>query len=337
VWADTVETPKRDLLRVARTTGDSLGALFLMIGSFSIIAGALLLVNIFVMLAEERKPQLGMLRAAGLKRSRLVGAFALEGAAYAAVATVIGAGVGVAVGRGVAFLAARIFSSWSYDGNGLDVRFAVTPTSLVNGAALGLVIALATIVATSVRISRFNIIAAIRDLQATPAARSRRRLLAVATTFAVLLAVASVPAVAASQPVGTFLLPSLTVLCATPLLVRMLGKRRGNTIAAAAVLGWTLLANVVRPKLYDTPSMVVYVVLGSLLAFSAVVLVSENQSVLLRIARPLVDRPSESSLAARLAVAYPLAKRFRTGATLIMYTLIVLVLVLLSEIGGVIN
>ncbi|MFL6138725.1 MAG: ABC transporter permease [Frankiaceae bacterium] len=337
VSAVAVETPKRDVLRAARTTGDTLGALFLMIGSFSIIAGALLLVNIFVMLAEERKGQLGMLRATGLKRSRLVGAFALEGAAYAAAATVIGVGLGVAVGWGVAFLAAQIFGSWSYDGNGLDVTFAVTPTSLVNGAALGLVIALATIVVTSVRISRFNIIAAIRDLQVEPAAKAKRRLLVVATALAALLAVASVPVVAASQPVGTFLLPALAALCATPLLGRLLGSRLGNSIAAGAVLGWTLLANLVRPKLYDTPSMAVYVVLGSLLAFSAVVLVSENQSALLRPVRRLIERPSESALAARLAVAYPLAKRFRTGATLIMYTLIVLVLLLLSEIGGVIN
>ena len=41
-----IETPKHTVLRDAKQAGDSLGALFLMIGSFSIIAGALLLVNI---------------------------------------------------------------------------------------------------------------------------------------------------------------------------------------------------------------------------------------------------------------------------------------------------
>ena len=60
-----VETPKKDVLAAAKITGDTLGALFLFIGSFSIIAGVLLLVNIFVMLGEERKGQLGMLRAWG--------------------------------------------------------------------------------------------------------------------------------------------------------------------------------------------------------------------------------------------------------------------------------
>jgi putative ABC transport system permease protein len=332
-----IETPKKDVLRAANIAGKSLGSLFLMIGSFSIIAGALLLVNIFVMLGEERKGQLGMLRAAGLKRSGLVGAFTLEGAAYAAVATVLGVGVGIAVGRGVAFLAARIFSSWSTDGSGLDVTFAVSSTSLVNGAALGLVIALGTIIATSIRISRFNIIAAIRDLDTQPTKRARRRLLVVSSAFAVLFAVLSVPVVAHSQAVGSFLLPALALLCATPLVVRRFGKRRGYSAVSTAVLTWALSVNVLRPGIYDAPSMAVYVVLGSLLAFSAVVLLSENQAIVLRPLRPLIERQSENALAGRIGLAYPLAKRFRTGATLIMYTLIMLVLMLLAEIGGVLN
>ena len=329
-----VQTPKKDVLAAAKKTGDSLGALFLMIGSFSIIAGALLLMNIFVMLGEERKSQLGMLRAAGLKRSHLVAAFSLEGATYALVATLAGIGVGVALGRGVAFVAARIFSGWSADGSGLAVTFAVTPTSIINGAALGLLIALVTICATSIRISRFNIIAAIRDLPSVSARRSTRRL-AVSSGLAVLFAVASVPAVATSSPNGAFLFPALALACAAPLLRRLVGARRAYTCVSLAVLVWTLLVNLVRPGVYDSPSMTLYVVMGSLLALSAVVLVSENQTVVLRPLRRLLARPTEGALSARLAVAYPVAKRFRTGATLIMYTLVFLVLVLISEIGGV--
>src|SRR6266508_4261956 len=68
----SVEKAKQQLLDAAEQAGDGLGSFFLFIGSFSIIAGVLLLVNIFVMLAEERKAELGMLRAIGMKRSRLV-------------------------------------------------------------------------------------------------------------------------------------------------------------------------------------------------------------------------------------------------------------------------
>ena len=333
----TVETPKRTVLDAAKKTGDTLGSLFLMIGSFSIIAGALLLVNIFTMLAEERRSQLGMLRAVGMKRSRLVESFSLEGASYAVAATVPGIVLGLGVGWAVALISAQIFRTWSAEGSGLSIEYAVTPTSIVNGTALGFVIAIATIVGASVRISRFNVIAAIRDLPPTPTQRMRRLTTLVATSLAVLLGVAAVPAVAASQAETTLLLPSLSVALLTPLLRRVLPVRWAVTATAAFVLVWTLLAPVLRPDMFNNPSMAIWVIQGTLLAFSAVALISQNQSALLRPVRPLLERPSQTGLALKLATAYPLAKRFRTGATLIMYTLITLVLVLLVEINGVIS
>ncbi|HET6358061.1 ABC transporter permease [Streptomyces sp.] len=332
-----IETPKHTVLREAKVTGDTLGALFLMIGSFSIIAGALLLVNIFVMLGEERKSQLGMLRAVGMKRSRLVGSFTLEGAAYALLSALPGVAIGVAVGWGVAVVAAEIFRGWAVGGSSLQIVFAVTPTSILNGAAMGLLIAFVAIFVTTVRISRFNIIAAIRDLPPGSGRKPRRRLLVISSTLALLCALAAVPALARSQAEQTYLMPALAITFATPALLRVMPGRTAITVVAGAVLAWTLLAPVVRPRIFDTPSMAVYVIQGSLAAFSAVVLVSENQKVLVRPLRRLLERPSESGLAARLAVAYPLAKRFRTGATLVMYTLIVLVLVLLTEISGILN
>lgn len=332
-----VQTPKHDVLKQARETGDALGALFLMIGSFSIIAGALLLVNIFVMLAEERKSTLGMLRAVGLKRSRLIGSFTLEGATYAFASVLPGILLGVLVGWAVSQVAAQIFRSWSADGNGLQIAFSVTPVTIVNGAALGLVIALATIVATSARISRFNVIAAIRDLPTAMPARARRRLLIWSTSCGILLALLSIPAVAASAPEATFLLPSLAALCFVPALRRFVPSRAAYSIVAALVLTWTLLVSVVRPGVFDGASMAVFVILGTLVAFSSVVLVSENQDVVLAPVRRMFPPSTERGLAVRLAVAYPLAKKFRTGATLVMYALITLVLVLLTQITAVID
>ncbi len=332
-----VATPKHDVLKAAKTTGDALGSVFLMIGSFSIIAGALLLVNIFVMLGEERKSQLGVLRAVGMKRSWLIGSFTMEGAAYAILSAIPGIAVGIGVGYAVALVAAQIFKSWSATGTGLNIAFAVTPTSIINGTALGLVIALLAILLTSVRISRFNIIAAIRDLPTDGGRQPRRRALAFSTSAAILCAVAAVPAVIRSQPELTFILPALAVACATPLLLRIMPRRAALSLVSGTILVWSLVASVVRPHVFDTPSMAIFVILGTLTAFSGVVLVSENQAILLRPFRRLTNGPGQAGLATRLAVAYPLAKRFRTGATLVMYTLIMLVLVLLTEITGVIN
>ena len=97
-----VETPKQEVLEQAESIGGEFGSLFLFIGSFAIIAGVMLLVNVFVMLAEERKPELGMLRAVGrMRRGRLVRGFIIEGAVYALVASTLGLVAGLGVGRAV--------------------------------------------------------------------------------------------------------------------------------------------------------------------------------------------------------------------------------------------
>lgn len=51
----------------------------------------------------------------------------------------------------------------------------------------------------------------------------------------------------------------------------------------------------------------------------------------------VIARPGETGLAARLAVKYPTARAFRTGATLGMYCIVVLVIVLLAQISAMIH
>lgn len=331
-----VSTAKDEVLNAADEAGNAFGSLFLFIASFSIIAGILLLVNIFVMLSEERKSELGMLRAIGMKRNRLVAGFAIEGGIYALVASLVGVVAGIGVGRGVVSIAGRIFNGWD-QGNGMRMAFSVTPTSLVNGFCLGLIIAFATIVITAIRISRLNIIGAIRDLPTAAVAKQRRRLLIVATAGSVLFALLSIPAVTSSDPVGTYLMPALALVCAVPLALRHLSRHLVTTGVALLVLAWGLTANLFRPNIFDEASMAVYIVQGVMITFSAVVLVTDNQAFVLRPLRRWMQRPSESGLAARLATAYPIARRFRTGATLIMYALVMFVLVLLTEISAIIG
>ena len=331
-----VATPKRELLDQADAIGGEFGALFLFIGSFAIIAGVMLLVNVFVMLAEERKGELGMLRAVGLRRGRLVRGFVIEGTVYALVAAALGVLAGLGVGRAVIEVTARIFASFASEGAPRLV-FTASPTSLVNGFAAGFLIAFVTVALTSVRISRVNIIAAIRDLPSGTGRPLKRRWVVLSTLAAAGLGAASVAAIAGSQGIGTYLYPALTAIALCPLLVRFLPRRAVYTGASLAVLGWGLAANTVRPELFDDGSTATFVVLGVVLTFSAVLLVSQNQELLLRLARPVLGRPSAAGLSARLAVAYPVARRFRTGATLTMYGLVVFTLVLISVLGSVID
>ncbi|MBL7549447.1 ABC transporter permease [Frankia sp. AgB1.9] len=332
-----VTTPKKDALATATQLADQLGSLFLFIGSFSIIAGLLLLVNVFVMLTDERRGQLGMLRAMGMRRRRLVGSFLLEGSVYGVLAAALGVAAGIGVGAAVVLVAGRIFAAFQDGPNALDLTFAVTPTSLVNGFAAGFLIAFVTIAATSARVSRLNIIAAIRDLPDGIGRRPRRwRLVACGVLCAAFVA-SSVPAIANAAGVTTYLYPALAVAFAIPLLLRVASQRMVATGASAAVLAWALVANLVRPGLYDDGSTTTYIVLGVLITATAVIILSANQDVVLRPLRPLIERPGEAGLATRLAVTYPVSRKFRTGSTLLMYALIIFTLVLIAQIGAIIG
>ena len=105
---------------------------------------------------------------------------------------------------------------------------------------------------------------------------------------------------------------------------------------ATAVLCWGLVAHLVRPHMYDEASTATYVVLGTMLSFAAVVLISLHQRGCWPAAA--VHRPAgQRGLAARLATTYPTARPFRTGATLAMYCIVVLVIVLLAQISAMIH
>jgi putative ABC transport system permease protein len=334
-----VSAPKHEVLTAARQTGDQLGSLFLFIASFSIIAGVLLLVNIFVMLADERKAQLGILRAIGMRRRRVTGEFAIEGAVYGGIATLLGAALGLAVGRVVVILAVSILNGYSLGDNKLPLVYDVRPVSLVNGVCAGFLIAFLAVVVTSVRIARTNIIAAIRGLEPSRRRRPRRRMTVLSAVVTVLLVAAAWPTIAvdAYQGTGTYLLPALAAIAAVPLLGRVLPPKVVTTGVSLAVLAWGLVAHIVCPHVYDDVSTTTYVVLGTMLSFATVVLLSQHQWLVLRPLLPLIMRSSESGLALRLAVAYPTARRFRTGVTLAMYCIVVFVIVLLTEISAVIQ
>ena len=190
---------------------------------------------------------------------------------------------------------------------------------------------------TSVRISRINIIAAIRDLPAERGRELRRRWVVLSAVVGLGLAVLAGMAIADSAAVGTYLFPPLAALSFCPLLLRVLPARPVYNGVSLAVLAWSLLANTVRPRILDESSTAGYVILGVALVFSAVFLVCQNQEFVTRPFRRLLQRPTPNGLATRLAVAYPLARRFRTGAILIIYSLVVFTLVLITVLGSMVS
>ena len=95
------------------TAASFLTTFFVVLGLFSIAAGMLLIFLIFVMLAAERKVEMGMIRAVGTKRQHLVQMFMSEGMVYNVGAAAVGCALGIVVSIGMVRVMARIFAGGS--------------------------------------------------------------------------------------------------------------------------------------------------------------------------------------------------------------------------------
>jgi putative ABC transport system permease protein len=327
---DPQVTPvKQEFLDAADATGKTFTQMFTSMGSFGIFAGLLLLINLFVMLAAERKSELGMARAVGMQRSHLVGAFATEGFIYALLASLLGTAVGVGLGR---VLVAWSQSAFSSEHNRFDLYFTVKPGSLAQSFVMGFVVAVLTIVVMSIRVSRLNIIRAIRDIPEPPP-RRRRRWLYAGLACVALGVLWTVSATAAQEAFGLLLGPTLVLVGLAPVLTRIAPSRMTASILAAATVVWGGVVFALFPGSAEGASIMMYVAQGIVMTAGGVAFVTLQQD---RLIAPL-RRFGGRMLAFRLGLAYPLARRGRTGLTVSMYALVVFILTFITSISFMID
>ena len=322
-----VHSVKADGIAQAVQIGRDATELFLVMGAFGILAGILLIVNIFVMLAEERKPELGIARALGFLRKDLLATFALEGTFYAVVAAALGSLAGVGLG----YVMVYFFDKLVPHGQ-VPVTFHFDPSSVLSAFVAGTALTWATILVASWRVSRLNIVRAIRDLP-EPGTRERSR----DALAAGLLAAAAGLALTAW---GFLANTGLGKIPGPPLLSLGLGiavasrghARAALTIASAFNLVWILVPVGLLNQQTDNVS-IAFVMTGIILVGSAILIavfnVSEALRSLLRRANRGAGRPVLST-----AVSYPSEKRFRTGMTVAMFALILFMVTLISMVQG---
>ena len=170
-----VDDSKRETLDMGELAASAFTTIFIVAGLFGITAGLVLIFLIFVMLAAERKPEMGMVRAVGAQRGHLVNMFVFEGRAYDLEAAAVGMALGVSIGMIIAITLGRAFA-----GSGLTIHPNISPRSLIVSYSLGMLVTFATVLFSANRVSRLNIVSAIRDLPEPPRPPSylRDRLLA---------------------------------------------------------------------------------------------------------------------------------------------------------------
>ena len=318
-----VNTTKANLLEDAEDEGASMTELFGTIGGFSVIAGILLVINLFVMLAGERTVELGTMRAVGVKRGTILRAFALEGALYGIVAALVGALLGIAVGGGVITFASRLF-----EGDGFEIALAVEPIDLISGAAIGLAISQLTVVMTSFRMTRINIVRALKDLppQSSDGAPWRRAVVGAAGTAAGVGLFVLAPDNALAAMAG----PVIAAVAAIGLLGLFIPRRLATVIGCGVAIVWPVLVFTARDAAMNDPDIEVFLLQGVLLVGLATVLLASLDRLWLGMTALIAP----SGVASRLGLAHPLARPVRSALLVAMYALVIFTVTFMSVLNS---
>jgi putative ABC transport system permease protein len=325
------DNTRQDFLELADEQGAAFMSLFTTFGSFSILAGVLLIFLIFVMLAAERRSELGIARAVGTRRSHLVWMFLFEGLAYDLVA----GAVGVLAGLGVAYLMVLALSGWIESASGISVGFTVRATSVALAYAVGVLLTLLVVAYSARRVSRMNIVSAIRSLPEPAVARRHRRRLPWAVLGILLGLGFAWQGVRAGNAVVLGVGVSLIVLGGVPLLLLAGLPDRGVHTAAGLVLVLWFTLPVPRWLLGQLKTNFgLFVFGGMMIVTGATWAIMYNADLVLGLVGRTLGRVRRLAPVLRMAVAYPLRSLFRTGVTLAMFTLVVFTLVVGSTITG---
>jgi putative ABC transport system permease protein len=325
------DNTRQDMIDAADKQGSAFMQLFTTFGSFSIAAGILLIFLIFVMLAAERRGELGIARAVGTRRRHLVSMFLFEGLAYDLLAALVGALLGLVV----AYVMVLTIASAIGDTGDVTIGYSVRPASIVVAYAIGVLLTLAVVVFSARRVSRMNIVTAIRDLPEPPVEKlGRKRWLRGAAGLVLGLLIAF-QGVTAKDAIVLGLGVSIAILSLVPL-ARLVGisDRAAHTGAGLALVIWFVLP-ISRWLLGDLKTnFSVFILGGLMIVIGATWAIMYNADLLLGFLSSSLGRIRRLAPVLRMSIAYPLQSIFRTGVTLAMFMLVVFTLVVGATITG---
>jgi putative ABC transport system permease protein len=305
-------------------SGFQISDIFLMISSFAILAGILLIINIYIMLAEERKGELGILRAVALERAGLVRLFIYEGYVYSLLSSLVGTFVGLGVAAGLVWgidQATAVFADLF--NSDLTIPFHVEPASLLVAVACGLLITFLAVFFTSLRIGNLNVVAAIRDLPEEKESRHSRGWLVLQGYLLVLGVGLATLGFTNDDGYLVLLGPVLAAFSLGFLLSRSLPPRSVWTAVGAGVLAYAYLADgfdAVSRANDESPAM--FFVEGVLMVLGAVLVVAFNLGLVYGVLRYAMRLVPAVAPVLKIAIARPASRPARTGFTLAMFALI---------------
>jgi putative ABC transport system permease protein len=327
-----IDPLKQDLVDQLETLSALFTTVFLLLGLFSIAAGILLIVLIFTMLAAERRSEMGMARAIGTHRRQLIQQFVAEGSGYALLAGLVGSALGVAAAYGIGYGLSALL------GDQISISPHVEPRSLVVAYCLGVVITFLAVVGSSWKISRLNVVAAVRDIPDVQPSKRSKKVLLWASLLLLGGAGTTLSGLSAEQA-----FPFYTGMSLLPFGIALFARFFGvpSRPVFSAVGAWLLflwltpidIQDKIWGKLDGADNMEMFFLSGIFIVIGATVLLVQNLDVLLKGVSALGGVFKSQTPAIRTAIAYPGASRGRTGMAIAMFSLIVFSLVMMSTMN----
>src|SRR5260370_12005390 len=138
---------------------DIFSRIFSLFSLFALAIGLLLIFLIFVLLAAERRSEMGMVRAIGMQRYHLVLMYLFEGSVYDLFASLIGLLFGLGISVLLVNFLEPILARFNF-----PLKFTLRPHSLIVAYCLGVIFTFCSVVLSCWLVSRMTVVEAMRDL-----------------------------------------------------------------------------------------------------------------------------------------------------------------------------
>jgi putative ABC transport system permease protein len=322
-----VREAKRDDVEAATATANATaGNIFTAFGLLVALAGVTLVVALALALAEERRPRHAMLRALGLTRSSLIVLLVLEGGVYGAIAALLAPISGALLGLFIVKVVARLLRDNQNVVWATQLEPAFVPVSVAVAIAIGGLITLAALLATSYRSARMEIASAVKNLPEPPAQqkRSTRR-----TVALVALGLAAAATLLVGNPPTRLAAGAAMILVAASLARVWLSARMLATLAGAALATWAGVSAAAVP-LDSTAGLLVLVLASPLAVFGLSLLVASNLRVLTTTAGWLSGGMKANLMP---SLAYLTRRPLRAGLGTGAFGLVLTLMALLTVVG----
>ncbi|TMD51805.1 MAG: ABC transporter permease [Chloroflexi bacterium] len=148
-------------VHASQQADDIFSRIFSLFALFALAIGLLLIFLIFVLLAAERRAEMGMARAIGVQRRHLILMYLFEGTVYDLLSSFVGLLIGVGVGTLLVLFLEPILERFNF-----PLKLVFQPRSLILAYCLGVIFTFFSVGVSAWLVSRMTVVDALRNLTA---------------------------------------------------------------------------------------------------------------------------------------------------------------------------